>query len=276
MPEGPEIRRAADRVEKQLAGGVIEHAWFAFEALKPHAASLIGRRVERVDTRGKAMLTCFDDGRVLYSHNQLYGVWKLHPAEVEPDTKRSLRVRLEAGDRAASLYSASDVSLWDEVTIHQHPFLVRLGPDLLSEDVSVGAVLARLNEARFKRRGLGGLLLDQGFVAGLGNYLRSEILFFAGLHPKRRPIDITDEQRRRLADDILTLTWQTYRSAGITNTPEWIEDARAQGEKRSQWRFAVFDREGLACHRCQTPIVRIMVGSRRLYLCPLCQPLVVG
>ena len=272
MPEGPEIRRAADRVEHQLAGGTIEHAWFAFAALKPHAISLIGRRVARVDTRGKAMLTRFDDGRVLYSHNQLYGVWKLHRADTPPQTSRSLRARLVVDGRATSLYSASNIAMWHADTLDQHPFLARLGPDLLSEAVSAEDVLARLNDARFKRRGLGGLLLDQSFVAGLGNYLRSEILFFAGLHPKRRPIAVDDEQRRRLARYMLALTWQTYRSAGITNTPEWIEDAKAQGEERPQWRFAVFDREGLACHRCQTPIARTMVGSRRLYCCPLCQP----
>jgi endonuclease-8 len=272
MPEGPEIRRAADRVEHQLAGGTIEHVWFAFEALKPHTASLIGRRVERVETRGKAMLTRFDDGRVLYSHNQLYGVWKLHRADEPPQTTRSLRARLVVDGRAASLYSASSIAMWHADTLGQQPFLARLGPDLLSEAVSEDAVLARLNEARFKRRGLGGLLLDQGFVAGLGNYLRSEILFFAGLHPKRRPADLDDEQCRQLARYMLALTWQTYRSAGITNTPEWIEAAKAQGETRPQWRFAVFDRQGLACHRCQTPIVRTMVSSRRLYLCPLCQP----
>lgn len=272
MPEGPEIRRAADNVEQQLAGEPLDAVWFAFEALKPHAASLIGCRVERVDTRGKAMLTRFDDGRVLYSHNQLYGVWKLHPAGIPPDTGRSLRVRLEAGDRAASLYSASDVSLWHSATINEHPFLARLGPDLLNEDVSADAVAERLQEARFARRGLGGLLLDQGFLAGLGNYLRSEILFFSRLHYKRHPHGLEDDERARLAHYVVELTWRTYRQSGITNASEWVDKATRQGEKRAQWRFAVFDREGLGCHRCETPIVRTMMGSRRLYFCPICQP----
>ncbi|WP_017430328.1 endonuclease VIII [Vreelandella jeotgali] len=272
MPEGPEIRRAADRVEKQLTGQPLDDAWFAFDELKPHAQSLIGHRVERVDTRGKAMLTRFDDGRVLYSHNQLYGVWKLHPAGAPPDTRRSLRVRLEAGDRAASLYSASDVSLWDEASLHEHPFLARLGPDLLSEDVSAGNVAARLEDSRFARRGLGGLLLDQSLVAGLGNYLRSEILFFARLHYKTRPQDLNDTELERLAHYIVALTWQTYRQAGVTNAPEWVKKAKARGEKRRQYRFAAFEREGLECHRCAAPIERVMAGSRRLYFCPCCQP----
>lgn len=272
MPEGPEIRRAADRVQRQLAGGPIDEAWFAFADLRPHAETLIGRRVERVETRGKAMLTHFDDGRVLYSHNQLYGVWKLHAAGVEPETKRSLRVRLEAGDRAASLYSASDVSIWRDATIEEHPFLARLGPDLLSESVTVEDIAERLVSKRFARRGLGGLLLDQGFVAGLGNYLRSEILFFAALHYRLRPQDLDDDECQRLARYILELTWQTYRSAGTTNAPKWVIKAKAQGETQRQQRFAAFEREGLGCHRCATPIERVSVGSRRLYFCPRCQP----
>lgn len=271
MPEGPEIRRAADKVEQQLAGQPLDDVWFAFDALKPSADSLVGQRVERVDTRGKAMLTRFGDGRVLYSHNQLYGVWKLHPARAPPKTGRSLRVRFEAGDRAASLYSASDVSLWDAATINEHPFLARLGPDLLDENVTEGEVAERLQNSRFARRGLGGLLLDQGFVAGLGNYLRSEILFFARLHHKARPQDLDRAERGRLAHHIVALTWQTYREKGVTNAPEWVEKAKGQGEKPRQRRFAAFEREGLACHRCGTSIERTMVGSRRLYLCPLCQ-----
>ncbi|MYL24013.1 endonuclease VIII [Halomonas alkaliantarctica] len=272
MPEGPEIRRAADQIEKQLRGGPIEDAWFAFEALKPHASSLIGESVCRVDTRGKAMLIHFSDQHVLYSHNQLYGVWKCHRAETEPSTRRSLRARLVVQGRAASLYSASDISMWRACTLDQHPFLARLGPDLLSQAVSVDTVAERLALPEYRRRGLGGLLLDQGFVAGLGNYLRSEILFFAALYPRYRPCDLSDTQTQRLAQYIVDVTWQAYRQAGVTNSADWTKKAQDQGEGRRQWRFAVFAREGLPCHRCATAIERITVASRRLYLCPYCQP----
>ncbi|MCS2610640.1 endonuclease VIII [Halomonas dongshanensis] len=271
MPEGPEIRRAADRIERQLNGKPLEAVWFAFAELSPHAESLLGRHVERVETRGKAMLIRFDDGHVLYSHNQLYGVWKLHKADALPDTQRSLRVRLVAEGRAASLYSASDVSLWQAEDIDTHPFLARLGPDLLSEGLTPTQVRERLLLPRFRRRRLGGLLLDQGLVAGLGNYLRSEILFFAELHPNLTPASLDAAQLERLSHAIVSLTQRAYRQAGVTNDETWVAQAQAAGEARRQWRFAVFDRAGLACHRCASVIERLMVGSRRLYLCPKCQ-----
>ncbi|WP_290792911.1 endonuclease VIII [Halomonas sp.] len=272
MPEGPEIRRAADRVHEQLAGRRLEHVWFAFPELVAQASSLVGCKVAAVDSWGKALLTRFDDGRVLYSHNQLYGVWKLHDAEREPDTGRSLRVRLVAEGRAASLYSASDVSLWEERRLGEHPFLSRLGPDLLTHGVSIEQAMTRLQEAHFRRRGLGGLLLDQALFAGIGNYLRSEILFFAGLHYKTKPADLEEADLKRLAHAILEVTRQAYDQAGVTNRPDWAAADRRRGASRRRWRFAVFERDGLPCHVCGTPIERTSVASRRLYVCPHCQP----
>lgn len=272
MPEGPEIRRAADRVHRQIAGRRLDDAWFAFPEMAGQAGTLIGREVTIVDSWGKALLTRFDDGRVLYSHNQLYGLWKLHDAEREPDTGRSLRVRLVAEGRAASLYSASDVSLWDEATLKDHPFLSRLGPDLLTHDVTEAHARARLLEPRFRRRGVGGLLLDQSLFAGIGNYLRTEILFFAGVHFKVRPADLEEGALTRLAACILAVTRQAYDQAGVTNRADWAAADRARGASRRRWRFAVFEREGLPCHACGTAIERVMLASRRLYFCPRCQP----
>ncbi|MFO8046075.1 MAG: endonuclease VIII [Halomonas sp.] len=271
MPEGPETRRAADRVHEQLAGRRLEQVWFYFPELAQEAASLIGREVSAVDSWGKALLTRFDDGRVLYSHNQLYGVWKLHDAEREPDTGRSLRVRLVAEGRAASLYSASDVSLWEAHRLGEHPFLSRLGPDLLTHGVTVGQAMSRLQDARFRRRGLGGLLLDQALFAGIGNYLRSEILFFAGLHYQARPVDLEEGALAQLAGAILEVTRQAYDQSGVTNRPDWAEADRRRGASRRRWRFAVFERDGLPCHICHTLIQRYSVASRRLYVCPRCQ-----
>ena len=92
MPEGPEIRRAADSLEKAIQGKPLTEAWFAFEHLKPWEAELAGQHVDRIETRGKALLTHFSGGMTLYSHNQLYGVWRVVKAGQEPQTNRILRV----------------------------------------------------------------------------------------------------------------------------------------------------------------------------------------
>ncbi|ARS54005.1 endonuclease VIII [Kushneria konosiri] len=271
MPEGPEIRRIADRLGKVLAGHTIEDIWFAFDHLKPFETRLVGQRVTSVDSWGKALLTGFEDGHVIYSHNQLYGVWRIMRRGNEPGGRRSPRLRLSTATHSAWLMSASDISLWHREELAEHPFLSRLGPDLLTHDVTVDDIVNRLQGSRFRRRRLGSLLLDQHFYAGIGNYLRSEILFFAGLHERYRPMDLDATQCQRLAEKILEVTARAWRHAGVTNLEVWREPMIEAGEPRARWRHAVFNRAALPCHACGTPIERITVTSRRLYYCPCCQ-----
>ena len=89
--------------------------------------------VKAIDTRGKAMLTHFDNELTLYSHNQLYGRWFTAKRGEFPDTRRSLRVALHTRSHSALLYSASDISVLTPAQVQSHPFLSRLGPDVLDE-----------------------------------------------------------------------------------------------------------------------------------------------
>lgn len=269
MPEGPEIRRAADRLAEAVVGAPLRSAWFAFPALKPHEKRLRGRRIEAIEPHGKALLTHFDHGWTLYSHNQLYGVWKIAAAGERPDTARSLRVALETEDRAILLYSASDVAMWRTTDLPTHPFLSKLGPDVLDPALSAAAVETRLDDARFRGRALGALLLDQAFLAGMGNYLRSEVLFAARLRPERRPQDLDRSERRALARELLAIPRRSYATRGIPPASGMREDYLT--DTPDGFRFEVFDREGQPCPACGDTIVRREVGTRRLYLCPRCQ-----
>jgi len=262
MPEGPEIRRAADQLAAALGSEPLINAAIYRPGLEHTAKDLIGRRVSSITTRGKAMLTRFDHGLTLYSHNQLYGVWKVAKSGERPQTTRSLRVVLETDKKALLLYSASDIALLDADGLSRHAFLQRLGPDVLDEETTAGDVLLRLQDPRYSGRQLGALLLDQGFLAGLGNYLRSEVLFHAGLLPMHRPRDLDAAERTHLASVCLDVPRRSYRSRG------------RRGKTYSEngaFRFAVFDREGEPCLSCGNEIQRQEVASRRLYWCPVCQ-----
>ncbi|MFD0727189.1 endonuclease VIII [Lysobacter brunescens] len=269
MPEGPEIRRAADALAAAVVGRPLARAWFWTPALQRHAKDLVGRTIESITPHGKALLTRFDHGWTLYSHNQLYGVWKVAAAGERPDTTRSLRVALETADRAILLYSASDVAMWRSDEVHQHPFLVKLGPDVLDPALDAATVAARLREPRFRGRALAALLLDQGFLAGMGNYLRSEVLFAAKLAPDLRPADLGAAQVRALAKALLDIPRRSYATRGIEAASGMREDYLT--DTPEGFRFKVFDREGQPCERCRTTIVREEHGTRRLYLCPRCQ-----
>lgn len=77
MPEGPEIRRAADKLAAVMIEQPLTEVWFAFPQLKHYQAELVGERITAIEPRGKALLTDFSNGLTMYSHNQLYGVWKV-------------------------------------------------------------------------------------------------------------------------------------------------------------------------------------------------------
>lgn len=272
MPEGPEIRRAADRIAKVLVGKPLDDAWFAFEDLRHWESELVGRQVTAIDTRGKAMLTRFDNDLTIYSHNQLYGRWYTCKRDKPPKTGRSLRVALHTQSHSALLYSASDVDVLTPDTILDHPFLARIGPDILDRSLRREDVVVRLEEKRFRNRGLGALYLDQSYLAGIGNYLRSEILFAAGVHPADKPSQLDSPSIRRLAAETLRISRRAYRLRGVTVTPELASALKDEGQRYRDYRHWVFGRDGKPCRDCGTKIERMSVSSRGLFYCPECQP----
>jgi len=272
MPEGPEIRRAADAVAAAIVGKTARRVRFGLAPLERFEARLTGARIEAIETHGKAMLTRFDIGLNIYSHNQLYGRWYVVPAGEPPETGRQLRLAIETDDRWALLYSASDIHVLADDEIPSHPFLSKLGPDVLDPATTAETVRKRLLDPRFRHRQLGGFLTDQRFVAGLGNYLRCEILFVAALAPRTRPADLDDERLQRLATAIVELPRQSYRTGGITNDIAAAERMMAAGASFEQARFFVFRRAGLPCHRCGSDIVKATQGGQACYHCPGCQP----
>ncbi|QTF09338.1 endonuclease VIII [Brenneria izadpanahii] len=262
MPEGPEIRRAADQLAAAMVGKRLTRVWFAFPELKQYEPALIGQKVERIVTRGKALLTYFTSGLVLYSHNQLYGVWRVAKAGETPETKRDLRVRLETAEQAVLLYSASDVEMLTVDSLSSHPFLQRIGPDVLDLTLTPEQVSERLLSARFRRRRFSGLLLDQAFLAGLGNYLRAEILWQAQLAPQHCAQDLSAEQLQTLSRALLDIPRLSYNTRGAA------DENRHHGAVFS---FKVFHREGEACPRCGRIIEKTTLASRPFFWCPACQ-----
>ena len=274
MPEGPEVRRAADKIERAIGGESLQAIRLEHPRLLSLQKALDGTKLLNVQTFSKAFVLTFDNDVLIYVHLQLYGVWKTGPLRSPPKTNRSLRLWLETKTHYAALYSATDIQPLSKETLLQHPYIQRLGPDLLNQkDYGISHISRRLAKKEFSRRSLGALLLDQSFFAGVGNYLRSEILFEARLHPSGKLSQLSPKQRTRLARAIHTMLHRAYKTGGVTNAAEWVEACKAKGQRRSQYRHYVFARQGQACRHCQTPIVKIEVSGRRLYLCPSCQPL---
>ena len=158
-----------------------------------------------------------------------------------------------------------------EMCIRDSPYLKKLGPDVLSDTLSWRDIAERLCDKQFCGRSISGLYLDQSFLAGLGNYLRSEILFAAGIDPTCRPKDLEPAKLNELARRTLLISIRAYKTGGVTNHPDTVRVMRKAGRSKGQYRFAVFGRDKRDCYRCAAKIRRITANGRRLYLCPSCQ-----
>ena len=271
MPEGPEIRRAADTIAEVLVDEELTQVRFGLPRLRRYGRLLRGQRVIDVETRGKAMLTHFDHGYSLYSHNQLYGVWRVVDGHKLPPTKRSLRVLLQTASHSAILYSASDISVMPTQELVEHPFLAKIGPDIMNKALTWKEILERLQSPAFRRREMAALYLDQAFLAGNGNYLRSEVLHDARIDPSSKPEQLTRGELGRLARSTLSISRRSYDTGGITLNPRLAKRLAKTSLQREQRRFYAYGRTDQPCYHCGEEIRRSEANSRGLYFCPRCQ-----
>jgi len=271
MPEGPEIWRTTDSLNKALQDKTITDLYFAFDELKKYETKLKGEKVDKIEARGKAILTFFDNELVMYSHNQLYGKWMISPNGAQPDTNRSLRVAIHNEDQSAFLYSASQIEILQKEEISNHSYIEKLGPDVLHPDTTYDDIIAQYQSEDFQNRKLTTLLLDQGFVSGIGNYLRSEIMFYAKADPHHKLKEYSEQQKEALAEATIKLSRRSYETGGITNDPSIVEALKREKAKRSQYRHFVYKRTGNRCHKCGTVIEEEKTGGRKIYYCPNCQ-----
>ena len=271
MPEGPEIWRTADSLNDALRGKPITEISFAFDELKKYEPKLKGQKVGKVEARGKAILTFFEGDRVMYSHNQLYGKWMVRNAGSKPDTNRTLRVAIHNDNSTAYLFSASEIEILDQSEIDDHSYIRKLGPDVLHPETTYEDILEQYLSEEFENRKLTTLLLDQGFVSGIGNYLRSEIMFYAGVNPRRKLREYSDKQKEALAKATVKLSRRSYETAGITNDPSIVEALKRENASRGEYRHFVYKRTGNRCHKCGNVIEEEKNGGRKIYYCPACQ-----
>ena len=271
MPEGPEIRRQADELAEVLNEQYCVGIEFGLPRLHRYSEALDGVRILKATSWGKAMLIHFENGMSIYSHNQLYGRWWVTKSRRRPETTRQQRLAVDTRKGSALLYSASDIEVMPTAELSSHPFLSRLGPDVLDESTTDSVIEERLTSTEFSRRQLASLLLDQHFLAGLGNYLRSEILYYASLMPSRKPSELSMSEINKLSRTINAITVRSYKTKGIT-VPENVYQALVnQGAGFEQARFAIFNKEGETCLVSGESIKRENRGGRRIYFCSQCQ-----
>jgi len=221
--------------------------------LKPtQLRALVGARIARVERRGKHQLLHLDDGRILHAHFRMNGDWML--AETDGELPRFARAVLDFDD-GSSLVFVDSRALG---TIDVHPagaeLDLGLGPDAADPEWTAEQLAAALAP----RRGpIKPALLDQRLVAGLGNIYAAESLWRARISPFTPCNALARAQvstLRKAIDAVIV------RATGSRYTDDDTVE------------LDVYDREGLPCRRCRTPIERVVQAGRSTYYCPNCQP----
>ena len=268
MPEGDTIARAAAAMHRVLAGHVVT----AFDTGLAHLARidddtpLAGRTIERCESRGKHLLLHFSGGLVLRTHMRMSGSWHLYRhGERWQRPARAMRIRIDIDAWVAVAFDVAEAEFLRDRDLTRHRRLAALGPDLADPGFDHADAAARL--AASGARPIGEALLDQRVVAGVGNVLRSESLFLAGLHPARPAEAVGPDAVARLVDAASGLIQRNAR-AGVGSMRN-TTGRRAPGE--ALW---VYQRTGQPCRRCGTAIRSAAPGleGRRVYWCPHCQP----
>jgi endonuclease-8 len=271
MPEGPEVHRMARKLARVLIDRPLTDLELRYPTIQAHEARLSKHTITAVTSRGKAFLIRFGGKGTLYVHLQLYGRWRIHRLSTEPQTNRTLRVALVTDTHQALLYSATDLAVLSDRGLDEHPYLSRLGPDLFDPTVTAEQLADRITSRTFGGRQLGGVMLDQGFVGGIGNYLRAEMLFLAGIDPRRKGNSLHIDEARALGQAILTVGQRALDQGGTTTDAELLELARRRGWSKRRVRHYVFGRDDQACFVCGSAVERADVGGRRMYWCGSCQ-----
>jgi formamidopyrimidine-DNA glycosylase len=269
MPELPEVETVVRGLRRRISGlefsGVEVCLGKCLQGSRQALSEGIrGKKVHAVVRRGKNIVVALGGGEILRVHLGMTG-----------------RLRVVAGDSPREKHTHFIFSFL------RHPFqlryvdsrrfgrvamekkggessLCRLGPEPL-EIPATDFVL----RARSRRREIKPLLLDQHFLAGVGNIYADESLHRAGIHPRRRAHTLPGKTLRRLWGFLREILRESIRAGG-SSVRSYVNSAGAAGG--FQHFLRVYGREGEPCGACGRKIVRETVGGRSSFYCPRCQP----
>lgn len=277
MPEWPDLHVLRSRIEKAVGGrrvaAVRVHDPLVLRATRPLDAALTGRTLTDVAHRGRFLAFTFDDGTRVVVNPMLAGLFDLLPPSTKIRATTAFALTFAGADAAAPAHDATDLRYRDDTRMGK-VYLLPAGakdtevPGYAEQGVEAGALDWSADEfaarAKHTRRELRNLLMDDEFIAGIGNAYADEILWAAKLHPKRRVATLDDGEMERLRSAL---------HATLDRAAEIVErELPSELGKKVRGHMNVRGRAGEPCPRCGTRIIRTRHGLDEMYLCPKCQP----
>jgi formamidopyrimidine-DNA glycosylase len=264
MPELPEVETFARHLKPLLIGKTILSAdlrWkrtLALPSPKKFKEQIAGQKILAVSRRGKFLNIQLNDYSLLI-HLRMTGDLLLRASTIRASKHDRLVIQLSGKQALAFNDTRKFGRVW--FTANPNEVFARLGPEPFSKEFTAQWLYTALQK---KNRQLKPLLLDQTFLAGLGNIYTDEALHIAKLHPAAASDSVTRKQAEALHEAI-----RNVLKAGIRHNGASIDWAYRGGQFQNH--FRVYDREGQPCPVCGAEIQKIIIGQRGTHICPQCQ-----
>jgi endonuclease-8 len=273
MPEGHTLHRLAEEITATFGGRVVR-AGSPQGRFADSAAIIDGQLLLRAEAWGKHLFIAFPEDRFVHIHLGLYGKLDIRAGVPEvPAAVGQVRLRLVADDREwhayADLRGATACELLTEA--EREAIIARCGPDPLRDDSDPDVAWERIRRSRAP---IGGLLMDQSVLAGVGNVYRAELLFRHRVDPYRPGNTLRRGQWDQMWADLVELMREGVRTGRIdTVRPEHTPEAMGRPPRKDDHggEVYVYRRNGMHCYVCGTLVRTAELQGRNLFWCPKCQ-----
>lgn len=303
MPELPEVETVRSGLDRLLPTRVVAAVDFDWQKSFPNSetdvsAFLVGAAVVRVRRRAKVLLIDLSTeytlvihlkmtGQLVYIRKQESPVTSLQSSEMTNEEERfgaghpndsligelpdkSTRVIVTFLDGSKLFFNDQRkfgwVRLYPTIEVPNIDFMQKVGPEPLEADFTPTLFCSRLQ--RRKNSNIKAVLLDQTVLAGVGNIYADEALWAAKIHPETLVKNLSQSQVFLLHEVLIAILRLSIEKGGSSNHTY----VNAEGKKGSYMNFAnVFRRDGEACPRCGTTIIKLRVAGRGTHICPTCQ-----
>jgi formamidopyrimidine-DNA glycosylase len=272
MPELPEVETVARDLRPHLHGRTIVGArvhWqrtIAAPSARAFTRQIRQHRIHAITRRGKYLIFHLrapnQQTKYLLIHLRMTGGLCLAPRGAPRDKHIHVCLSLDNGNELRFRDPRKFGRMW--LVDDPRPVIGKLGPEPL--EISLREFHARICA---HRGALKPLLLDQTFLAGIGNIYADESLWYARLHPLRRVESLTRAERARLYRAIRRVLTRAIAVGGTSIDVMYRRINGMSGGFTESLR--AFDQEKRPCRRCGTPIQKIVVGQRGTHFCPTCQ-----
>jgi formamidopyrimidine-DNA glycosylase len=278
VPELPEVETIRRGLEREVVGKRIKAVdATGVRSIRRHknkkelAARLEGTKIKSARRRGKYLLLALDSGDVLVVHLRMSGQL-LRAQPKDPMAKHTHvvitftqggQLRFVDPRTFGEMFVVSAEHLTEEA-----PELAELGFDPVDTPIPVTEFARRLLAHRDVK--LKPLLIDQSFIAGIGNIYSDEILWEAGLRWDRTPGSLSNMEIRRLFRSVVEILHEAVKHRGSTlSDQQYVDILGRAGDYQTL--HNVYDRAGKTCNRCRATIVKEKFQSRSTFYCPSCQ-----